>query len=375
MKIFAEFPAVRKAYAENVPTKLTEQQFWTGYFQAQFFYRARNQQQSALKSDVSSRFLSLPAKRTSANADHQLCARVFSRCNEEEEKEPEIISKRLEPGTVDASEDIDADDRPLPSEGRGLVVPEAMDASSLAPSLDLVRRFNRHSAVVLGARPAATDDHKKATAAAGAEQKLPPLVPPLPAQYGVKSMSEIRDLEDPAPPHVSQLRIQDPRTYFKQNPPSSAPDGRLRPNSIGQMLEEMAARPKTKDELCSMLLAGSSKVLTEFQESVRLSSSMTSTGPPRKAADPPEPGARELYAKAAELSRHLWSCYPLTSESAKARAKQIAAMIEAEHSSIAQKLDSIEGDPHPLTKKRQHILRTISNVLASALAKFTGKTK
>lgn len=37
--IFKTYPAVKKKYIENVPTKLSESQFWTKFFQSHYFHR------------------------------------------------------------------------------------------------------------------------------------------------------------------------------------------------------------------------------------------------------------------------------------------------------------------------------------------------
>lgn len=47
-EIFEEYPAVRRAYDENVPDPLDEQQFWTRYFQSKLFNRNRTANRNAV---------------------------------------------------------------------------------------------------------------------------------------------------------------------------------------------------------------------------------------------------------------------------------------------------------------------------------------
>jgi transcription initiation factor TFIIH subunit 1 len=39
--IFIQYPAVHRAYKDNVPDKISEKEFWTKYFSSQYFYRKR----------------------------------------------------------------------------------------------------------------------------------------------------------------------------------------------------------------------------------------------------------------------------------------------------------------------------------------------
>lgn len=47
-EIFETFPEVARAYGENVPDKLDEQQFWTRYFQSKLFNRNRSTNRQAV---------------------------------------------------------------------------------------------------------------------------------------------------------------------------------------------------------------------------------------------------------------------------------------------------------------------------------------
>jgi len=44
-QVFSEFPAVKRAYEENVPEKLTEKEFWTAFYKSRYFYRGGGEEE------------------------------------------------------------------------------------------------------------------------------------------------------------------------------------------------------------------------------------------------------------------------------------------------------------------------------------------
>eukprot|EP01087_Luapelamoeba_hula_P024350 TRINITY_DN9235_c0_g2_i1.p1 TRINITY_DN9235_c0_g2~~TRINITY_DN9235_c0_g2_i1.p1 ORF type:complete len:816 (-),score=173.23 TRINITY_DN9235_c0_g2_i1:86-2533(-) len=129
-QIFLEYPAVKKAYDEWVPDKLTEQQFWTKYFQSQYFHRDRVKASQARESTESG----------DVNADE-----VFASCSDNFTEDAELVRKKLK--DVELSADLTVNQEELNTSALALEQPVGTGTEA---GMSLIRRFNRHGALVLG---------------------------------------------------------------------------------------------------------------------------------------------------------------------------------------------------------------------------------
>eukprot|EP01112_Ceratiomyxa_fruticulosa_P002564 TRINITY_DN1268_c0_g2_i4.p1 TRINITY_DN1268_c0_g2~~TRINITY_DN1268_c0_g2_i4.p1 ORF type:complete len:603 (+),score=102.14 TRINITY_DN1268_c0_g2_i4:1467-3275(+) len=155
--IFVEFPAVEKAFHDLVPLKMKESEFWKKYIQAKYF-----QQEKAM----------------------------FTKY-EDQEREKENQKRKLE--DLDPSVDISSEYQA--SDGYGLRVDEALKPSKLNKSLSLIRKFNRHAALVLGTT------HKSDESTEFREK--------------MKEHLKFADLSEDSRAEPIPLRIQDQRRYFE----------------------------------------------------------------------------------------------------------------------------------------------------------------
>lgn len=118
--IFRTYPAVKQKYAENVPEKLTEQEFWTRFFQSHYFHRDRtNLGNKDIFSDC-------------AKSDEQDILKEISKPADD----PLVDLGRMTDTTSGEGYGVDSDDRKL---------------STNAANISLIRRFNQHSTMVLKA--------------------------------------------------------------------------------------------------------------------------------------------------------------------------------------------------------------------------------
>ncbi|EAL73460.1 general transcription factor IIH component [Dictyostelium discoideum AX4] len=134
-QIFIQHPSVEKAYKANVPLKISEQNFWKKYVQSKYFYRDRS----------------------SANAP-PVDDDLFSKYETDEQNKIRILKRKLidiNP-LVDLSS-TDGFDTDVHS-GYGVLLDQSQDPNKLEKALPLLRKFNRHSALVLGSKDLLTNN-------------------------------------------------------------------------------------------------------------------------------------------------------------------------------------------------------------------------
>ncbi|KAJ1565048.1 RNA polymerase II transcription factor B subunit 1, partial [Nowakowskiella sp. JEL0078] len=139
--IFVQYPAVRAAYEENVPDKISTTDFWQKYFTSEYFYQSRTS--NIEKSNKSDPFFSKYSEADEQDSQPHLKKGKF---------ETTSIAKKLVNLTANEG-DV--------SENFGNKKDITMIPGKEKESLKLIRRLNRHSETVvrnkidefLGARP------------------------------------------------------------------------------------------------------------------------------------------------------------------------------------------------------------------------------
>ncbi|XP_044978050.1 general transcription and DNA repair factor IIH subunit TFB1-3-like isoform X3 [Hordeum vulgare subsp. vulgare] len=202
-QIFAEKPAVHRAFLDYVPKKLSEKDFWTKYCRAEYLLRTKN---------------TLAAKAEAAD-DEELA--MFLKNDDILAKEAKLKIKRVDP-TLDMEADAGDDYIHLPDHGilrDGSR--ETTDTDSELARRTLSQDLNRHAAVVLEGRSTdieSTDTKTVAEALARSKKEPPPSSVADDASHErlVKAarMTELEDLQAPRSLPYAPLCIKDPREYF-----------------------------------------------------------------------------------------------------------------------------------------------------------------
>ncbi|KAI4321735.1 hypothetical protein MLD38_035083 [Melastoma candidum] len=204
LQIFAERPAVHAAFLTRVPSKMTEKDFWTKYFKAEYIHSTRNAIAAAAE----------------AAEDEDLA--IFLKNDDILAKEARQKIRQVDP-TVNMEADIGDDYTHLPDHGFFLDDgKEASESQYEQYRRTLAHDINHHAAVVLEGRVLEMDlDDTRTIAEALAKSKR--------ADVGngdsdrnfnqgtiarVSRLTEIEGLQALNGPPVAPLCIKDPRDYF-----------------------------------------------------------------------------------------------------------------------------------------------------------------
>ncbi|XP_022731033.1 probable RNA polymerase II transcription factor B subunit 1-1 isoform X2 [Durio zibethinus] len=204
LQIFSEKPAVLHAFLSYVPNKMSERDFWTKYFRAEYLHGTKNSIAAAAE----------------AAEDEELA--VFLKQDDILASEARWKVRRVDP-TLNMEADEGDDYTHLPD--RGIFRDGSKEMTESQNELyrrTLSQDFNRHAAVVLEGRAVDVeleDTRAVAEALARSKQEL--------STKGesdgdaswerldrVSRMTEIEDLQGPNNLPLAPLCIKDPRDYF-----------------------------------------------------------------------------------------------------------------------------------------------------------------
>ncbi|KAF2560217.1 hypothetical protein F2Q70_00015728 [Brassica cretica] len=204
-QIFAEKPAVRQAFINYVPSKMTEKDFWTKYFRAEYLYSTKNTAVAAAE----------------AAEDEELA--VFLKPDEILAQEARQKIRRVDP-TLDMEADQGDDYTHLMDHGiqrDGTM--DVVEPQNGQFRRSLLQDLNRHAAVVLEGRNIdvdSEDTRSVAEALARVKQvsKADGETTKDANQERLARMSRVAEMEDLQAPQnfpLAPLSIKDPRDYFE----------------------------------------------------------------------------------------------------------------------------------------------------------------
>ena len=234
-RIFAERPAVRAAFLENVPRNMTEREFWTRFLRSEYFKQARagappqGEQEAAdlalfARRPESPRRRAATAKRVGATVNLAADAGdfgVFGRAG----------GSRLELGAVEGEGARGghgifrdgAKEPPPPSSATAVAAAKGGGGGKAAAAkhaaMETLRSLNHHALVVLRGRPdAPVTDARSAALAAEAQDADERDDDTVVAGSGAGELGDaelaLEDLVDKRVADKKRLRIDDPSRYF-----------------------------------------------------------------------------------------------------------------------------------------------------------------
>ncbi|KAI0213338.1 General transcription factor IIH subunit 1 [Lamellibrachia satsuma] len=317
--IFRTYPAVKRKHAEYVPDRLSEQEFWTSFFQSHYFHRDRI--------NVNSKDL-------------------FAECAILDEHE---LQKEKGDAILDPLLDLSRMDDVAQGEGYGQSL-ELSAAASNPCNSSLIKRFNQHSTMVLKAcdkalpRPVVDMALDNSTVSKDAAT--------LPGS-GVNGVNGAGDSESKVePPPSKKAKLQEKVEYVDLAPSSSsgsAPGLRLTrldrylhgPTVVTTaqyhtnddvlrasrtVVQEMLSwQPQLTQVLPNNIAAS---VLGELSPGGALMQGCMSRELHQMVTPDIQLELKHLYNAVCELLRHFWSCFPTTSKSLEEKAVRMKDSLE-----------------------------------------------
>ncbi|KAH9058834.1 hypothetical protein EDB87DRAFT_1625613 [Lactarius vividus] len=188
--IFDEYPVVAKAYDENVPSKLSEAEFWKRYFQSKLFHSHR----ASIRSTATQHVV-----KDDAIFDKYL-----------EKPDDELEPRRPRDDEVDMFIDLEATREDHEETGNERDV--TMQAGKQRGALPLIRKFNEHSERLLKSAISADGTGKRRRLDSGDASD----------SGGYYSQIDLADLHNPEPSSGVLLEMQDRQRYFESRAGAAA---------------------------------------------------------------------------------------------------------------------------------------------------------
>jgi len=336
--IFKTYPAVKKKHLENVPAKLTEQEFWTKFFQSHYFHRDRVHAQGTKD--------------------------LFTECARDDDKS---IRKQLEGGCKETTADIvNFSDNTL-GDGFGGVVDTVNNATSQnIVHQNIIKRFNQHSIMVME-----TAESSEANSEDGNQEKeLVPELEPSNSRKRVQGKTVFEDLGAPEAKKPTSLNLSRLERYFTGPTPAASQDY-LTQDEASNARASLQTELSTWTSQRNPQVLSSSAAVGVLGELSPGGTMMVGSRQDLLAEQCPlsvQTDLRQLYTSVCELIRHFWDAFPPTSPELAERARKMYETL--------QKFQAMKVRPFETQVERRysagtgHITQHINMMLESAYKKY-----
>ncbi|CEO95142.1 hypothetical protein PBRA_003908 [Plasmodiophora brassicae] len=287
-EILAKHGAVRRAYEDQVPDKMSETEFWTKYFQSQYFRRARQQ------------FVGADAD---ADAVIQPMHDIFSRFEaapKETDRDADLKADLPVDRFVDLTLlDPDREDR--------LLHPKVLPASVRDKQRhELITEFNQHSRVVLRTAGRITDSQPLDMADSAA-------VPAHEIQLATGGQAEtVTPLSETAQDAVRQAFL-----HHVDSSVGAGPDSQQRATYLSGVITRLSQDCRITEQQAATQRSGTFVIFNRQR------------GLDEKVPDKILDAVRSRAVKASELLRHFWGCFPVHDADARARLERYTTALAA----------------------------------------------
>ncbi|KAL3849123.1 hypothetical protein ACJIZ3_011005 [Penstemon smallii] len=304
-QIFAEKPAVRQAYLNFVPNKMTEKEFWTKYSRAEYLHSTRN----------------VVAAAAEAAEDEELA--VFLKQDDMLANEARRKIRRVDP-TIDIDADEGDDYTHLPDHGLSRAdIKDVLDPIYEPYRRSFSQNLNQHASVVLQGRHVDVEmGNTRSVAEVLAKRKQAELANEISNNSNgnfdrISRKTLIEDLQGPWDPSFAPLSIKDPRDYFNSQEQANALNtvGDAKPLKFAyDSLRELVSQARVKEVMNPKVALQVLNVLIQNISNTKHSHLRKS--PHDNVLDTlPKATKDELlhhWTFIQELLKHFWSSYRIT---------------------------------------------------------------
>lgn len=359
--IFKTYPAVKKKHMENVPMKISEQEFWTKFFQSHYFHRDRVH-------------------------GHGL-KDIFTDCAKEDDKS---IKEQLKRGVNDTVANISAFSDNTIDENYGAGEATVKNAANIVHQ-SIIKRFNQHSIMVMRAAetpqaPSATPTAPNPTGtnktsavngtpalpmtANGSSAKSAVIPDPAVTRKRLREKLDYEDLEAPAPKKTAALNLAKVERYLN-GPTPAQPSEFLTQEQIAHSRQVILSMVHDwESSNCTQTLSQSQAVgaLVDLSPGGSLMQSGRRNDLADQCPQSVQIELRQLYTSLCELARHFWACFPPTTPQLQEKA---AKMYETLNKFQQVKLRPFENElARNYTSISGQLTSHINQMLESAFRKY-----
>ncbi len=320
--IFKTYPAVKRKHFENVPTKMSEQEFWNKFFQSHYFHRDRIHGLAGVKD-------------------------IFTECAKDDDN---AIKAQLKAGVNDRLANVSGfSDRTLDeSYGTGEETPSKPGKNANAANIvhqSIIKRFNQHSIMVMKSA-----DKEQPQQPAESAAKVAPGAPSSSTSTASGSRTRLRektdyeDLEAPPAKKQAPLNLAKVERYLNGPTPASGSTDYLNMSDVSASRDTLRQLLGDWEQSnCQSALSSACAVSALVDLSPGGSLMKTSRGDALvgQCPDAVRNDLRQLYGSLSELLRHFWACFPPTTPDLQQKADK---MLETLNKFQAVKLKPFENE-------------------------------
>ncbi|CAL1363202.1 unnamed protein product [Linum trigynum] len=369
-EIFSEKPAVHRAYLNFVPSKVTEKDFWTKYFRAEYLQRSKN----------------IAAAIAEAAEDEELA--IFLKPDDILANETRRKIRRVDP-TLDMEADQGDDYSHLPDHGI------LRDGSKEVPEpgnelyqRTLLQDLNRHAAVVLQGTPIDEEQLKDTQTVAEALErskqerstasKDDDSMADKERLKGISQAMTIDDLRGSNDHHLAPLWIKDPRDYFDSQQASSfrtsmeATKGSMSSQEAYGLLRESISQIKSVGMNHPIVAPEvAQKVLSVLTHNISSTKYNLGKKPGESLLDSLPTSVRDEllhhHISIEELMKHFWSSYPITTKYLNTKVTKLKDEMSKMDSQLQKLKETVQPDiRHQITL----LIRPMQQALEAAMQHY-----